>query len=97
MLLITCPWCGDREETEFSYGGQAHIAHPRDPEALDDEAWGHYLFFRANPAGTWSERWCHTAGCRRWFDAERDTRTNRFVTTDTDAVSRPQEPHVVAN
>jgi len=26
MLLITCPWCGPREEPEFSYGGQAHVA-----------------------------------------------------------------------
>ena len=24
MLLIRCPWCGPRDETEFHYGGQAH-------------------------------------------------------------------------
>ena len=29
MQLIACPWCGPREETEFHYGGQAHIAYPR--------------------------------------------------------------------
>ncbi|MGE5094790.1 MAG: sarcosine oxidase subunit delta, partial [Betaproteobacteria bacterium] len=28
MLLIPCPWCGPREEIEFSYGGQAHVAYP---------------------------------------------------------------------
>ena len=22
MLLIKCPWCGERAETEFSYGGE---------------------------------------------------------------------------
>jgi Sarcosine oxidase, delta subunit family len=30
MLLIPCPWCGEREETEFRCGGEAHpIAAPR--------------------------------------------------------------------
>jgi heterotetrameric sarcosine oxidase delta subunit len=95
MLLITCPWCGDREETEFSYGGQAHIAHPRDPEALDDEAWARFLFYRDNPAGPWWERWCHAAGCRRWFDAQRDTQTNRFVIAE--AVAEVKEIHAVAD
>ena len=33
MLLIRCPWCGARDETEFRYGGQAHLAYPTDPEA----------------------------------------------------------------
>ena len=28
MLLVRCPWCGERDETEFSYGGQAEIAYP---------------------------------------------------------------------
>jgi sarcosine oxidase, subunit delta len=79
MLLISCPWCGEREEPEFGYGGQAHIAYPSDPEALDDEQWAQYLFFRANPKGRFAERWVHSAGCRRWFNAVRDTVTNEFV------------------
>ena len=28
MLLIPCPWCGERDETEFRCGGEAHIARP---------------------------------------------------------------------
>ncbi len=28
MLLIPCPWCGPRDETEFTYGGEAHIVAP---------------------------------------------------------------------
>jgi heterotetrameric sarcosine oxidase delta subunit len=79
MLLISCPWCGEREEPEFGYGGQAHVAYPADPEALDDEQWAQYLFFRANPKGRLAERWVHSAGCRRWFNAVRDTVTNEFV------------------
>ena len=36
MLLIDCPWCGERAETEFSYGGEAGIVRPKEPDALSD-------------------------------------------------------------
>jgi sarcosine oxidase, subunit delta len=75
MLMIECPFCGPRTETEFSYGGQAHVAYPRDPSALSDEQWARFLFYRDNPKGTHHERWAHSAGCRKWFNAVRDTRT----------------------
>ncbi len=75
MLQITCPWCGLRDETEFSFGGEAHIARPADPQALSDEAWADYLFMRKNPRGRHLEQWVHTYGCRRWFNTERDTVT----------------------
>jgi heterotetrameric sarcosine oxidase delta subunit len=79
MLLIPCPWCGAREETEFHYGGQAGIAHPADPERLSDEEWADFLFMRDNPRGPFHERWMHAAGCRRWFNAVRDTATYGFL------------------
>lgn len=79
MLLIPCPWCGNRDEVEFRYGGQAQVAYPPDPSALDDAAWGDYLFVRANPRGRHTERWVHADGCRRWFDVVRDTATNEFA------------------
>ena len=78
MLLVPCPWCGPREELEFRYGGQAGIAYPSDPEALSDEAWADFLFMRDNPKGAFAERWYHVAGCRRWFNAVRDTATYAF-------------------
>jgi sarcosine oxidase, subunit delta len=81
MLLIRCPWCGERDETEFHYGGQAHVEYPPDPDALDDAAWGEYLFVRDNPKGRFAERWCHSLGCRRWFNAVRDTATHAMVGT----------------
>ena len=55
MQLIECPWCGPREEIEFHYGGQAHVAYPDDPGGLTDEQWAHYVFFRANPKGKFAE------------------------------------------
>jgi heterotetrameric sarcosine oxidase delta subunit len=72
MLLIECPWCGPRDEQDFSYGGEAHITRPKNPEKLTDEQWGDYLFMRKNPRGTHLERWV-CGGCRRWFNARRDT------------------------
>ena len=77
MLLITCPWCGEREETEFSYGGEGHIARPAD--SVSDREWTEYLFMRTNPKGQHRERWNHASGCRRWFGALRDTTTNKFL------------------
>lgn len=79
MLQITCPWCGPRAETEFSCGGQAHIVRPLDTDALDDRQWGDYLFMRTNPKGRHFEQWHHSQGCRRWFNAERDTVSYRFA------------------
>jgi len=79
VLLIPCPWCGERDETEFSYGGEAHIVRPGDPNALDDAAWADYLFMKTNTKGLHRERWVHSSGCRRWFNALRDTTTNRIV------------------
>ncbi len=69
MQLIGCPWCGAREEAEFHYGGQAHVAYPANPAESSDVDWAQYVFFRANPKGPFAERWMHTAGCRRWFNA----------------------------
>jgi heterotetrameric sarcosine oxidase delta subunit len=78
MLLITCPYCGPRDEEEFSYGGEAHIARPADPFALSDAEWGQYLFMRKNPKGVHYERWNHARGCRRWLNVARDTVTHRI-------------------
>ena len=75
MLLIDCPWCGPRAETEFTCGGEAHIARPVDPESVSDAQWADYLFHRSNPKGAHREQWVHTYGCRRWFNVERDTIT----------------------
>lgn len=76
MLHIYCPYCEEmREEEEFSYSGEAHIARPTDPESLTDEEWGDYVFFRKNIRGIHHEMWNHAAGCRRYFNATRNTQT----------------------
>jgi sarcosine oxidase subunit delta len=89
VLLIRCPWCGPRDEIEFRYGGQAHVAYPADPASLTDEQWAGYVFLRDNPKGPWSERWVHTHGCRRWFNAIRDTATHAMIATYRPDEERP--------
>ncbi len=81
MLLIECPWCGKRDESEFSYAGEAHIARPLETEKLSDIEWADYLFMRKNPKGLHREQWLHTAGCRRYFNAERDTVSYQIKST----------------
>lgn len=87
MLLIDCPWCGSRTETEFSYGGPSHLTRPGPPEAVSDAVWSSYLHGRRNLKGRNLERWRHTHGCRQWFNIERDTVTHRIS-----AVYRMGEP-----
>jgi heterotetrameric sarcosine oxidase delta subunit len=89
MLLLTCPWCGPRDETEYRYGGQAHVPYPETPADVSDQEWAEYLFFRDNPKGPFAERWAHSAGCRRWFNVVRDTATYQFLTVYTSADPRP--------
>ena len=79
MLLIRCPWCGQRDEVEFRYGGAAHVAYPDDPDALSDAEWSRFLFYRPNTYGRFEERWMHAAGCRRWFNVVRDTATHAIA------------------
>jgi heterotetrameric sarcosine oxidase delta subunit len=90
MLQLECPWCGLRDETEYHYGGQAHVPYPEDPTALTDQEWAEYLFFRDNPKGPFAERWVHSTGCRRWFNVVRDTRTYEVLAVYRNDQPRPE-------
>ena len=76
MLRIPCPWCGIRDETEFRFGGEAHVERPG--LEVSDAAWADYLFNRENPKGLHYERWCHVYGCSQWFNVVRDTVTHEI-------------------
>jgi sarcosine oxidase, subunit delta len=79
MLLIPCPWCGNRPENEFRYGGQTGLVRPADPNAVDDVVWADYLYLRDNPMGRHTERWRHLHGCGRFFTCVRDTVSDRIA------------------
>ena len=78
MMRIECPWCGVRDQTEFSCGGENHISRPENPANTSDARWADYLFYRNNIKGLHYERWVHTYGCRQWFNVARDTVTHEI-------------------
>jgi len=77
-FLLSCPLCGPRDVYEFRFGGEAQA---RPTPGADQRSWGEYLYMRTNVSGVERAWWFHRAGCRRWFQAERDTRTNTVIRT----------------
>lgn len=79
MLKIKCPWCGPRAEIEFQWGGPAHLAGPVGDVSHGE--WADYLYMRDNKKGADKERWCHSQGCRQWFNIVRNTVTHDIKKT----------------
>jgi len=78
-FLLECPHCGRRDASEFGFQGEVSRRPPSKPTLgeLTD-----YIYFRRNVAGVQRE-WCyHRLGCKLWFIAERDTRTNEVLKTE---------------
>jgi len=81
MLEIYCPYCGYRPQTEFTYGGDATIKRPALNTEVPDAQWEDFVYNRNNPRGEHIELWQHSAGCRQWFKAVRNTSTHQFIST----------------
>ena len=81
MLLIHCPNCGARDESEFDYGGRA-INYP----ALDAPItlWHEAVHLRVNPPGEIDEYWYHAAGCECWIKMRRDLVTHDISDSQTE-------------
>jgi heterotetrameric sarcosine oxidase delta subunit len=77
-FVLACPNCGAREVTDFSFGGEVTT---RPSGAVSARELNAYLYLRRNVAGVQREWWHHRSGCRAWFQAERDTRTNEVLWT----------------
>ena len=92
MLLIPCPHCGPRPELEFTYAGEAHIARPENPATLSDTQWTGFLYLRTNTRGLHAERWRHTHGCARFFNALRNTLDDTFTASYPAGQPRPDTP-----
>ena len=63
-MLITCPHCGPRAQSEFVYERTVDSVVPL--TAASDAAM-EALFTRGNPRGVDAELWRHTYGCRAWL------------------------------
>jgi sarcosine oxidase subunit delta len=76
MIRINCPFCGERDHSEFSYGGDGSIEYP--PLDAPAEDWSKSVFQRENIRGVQTESWQHVSGCRQWLLLERDTMTHEI-------------------
>lgn len=79
MLRIPCPFCGERDEVEFRYRGDASVSRPKS-ETDDIEEFSAYVYERGNPRGWHFEWWLHVGGCRRLLKVERHTLTHEIRT-----------------
>jgi sarcosine oxidase subunit delta len=77
-FVLNCPNCGTREVTDFGFGGEVSVRPAERPTLRELNS---YNYFRRNVAGRQREWWVHRSGCRAWFLAERDTRTNEVFWT----------------
>ena len=80
MLILTCPFCGQRDESEFVNAGPTK---PSRPDAnVSDAEWVDWLTVPENPIGYVEEKWWHAKGCGKWFTIKRHTVTHEIVTAD---------------
>ena len=81
-MRIRCPFCGERDLSEFAYLGDANSRRPQ-PDRPDAQArFVEAVYLRDNPAGLHEELWYHVFGCRSWLQVTRDTRTHEIFTVD---------------
>jgi sarcosine oxidase, subunit delta len=86
MLILTCPWCGERPEGEFMNLGEAIPPRSENPSAMSDDEWSASISERKNIRGLHTERWWHMRGCGTIFAVARDTVTHDLF----EAVDGPQ-------
>ncbi len=73
MMLIDCPHCGPRAQSEFAYDRTLDAIVPLAMGPSDAMT---TLYTRANPRGWSDELWHHRSGCRTWLVVRRQTVTH---------------------
>jgi heterotetrameric sarcosine oxidase delta subunit len=81
-MRIPCPFCGDRDSSEFAYLGDATLTRPDSSAPSAERAFHDYAYLRDNPAGPHREFWHHVSGCRSWLVVTRDTRDHAILTAE---------------
>ena len=90
MLLIRCPYCEEeRPELEFRNAGEAHVMRSEAMAEISPEDFEKFFFIRSNPKGVIFERWRHIHGCARFFNAVRDTVSDKFLVTYKAGEAKP--------
>lgn len=81
MQRFDCPFCGLRDEREFSFAGEAGKIRPDTTGPVSDTDWAEYLYMQSNPKGATEEIWVHLT-CQEYFAMTRDSVTGEvFATT----------------
>lgn len=81
MLEIACPYCGVRNEDEYTFLVEGGVVRPQDPACTTDNEWADYLFNRNNIKGVHYELWQHRFGCRQWLAVARNTVSHEILGT----------------
>ena len=76
MIRINCPYCGERDHSEFTYFCDGSVKYPALDASMED--WLQAVFQRENIRGVQTESWHHVNGCRMWLLVERDTMTHEI-------------------
>jgi heterotetrameric sarcosine oxidase delta subunit len=82
-MRIECPFCGERDVSEFAYLGDAGVHRPAAGSSSDTEdlasRFYEAVYLRDNPAGLHRELWYHAGGCLSWLRVTRNTRTHEIL------------------
>ena len=73
MMLVDCPHCGPRAQTEFTY--ERTLDSIVTIDMAPDEAMRR-LYERTNARGPDDELWRHSFGCRQWLVLRRHRTTH---------------------
>jgi methylglutamate dehydrogenase subunit B len=96
-MQIHCPYCGERDRSEFTYLGDASKSRPGGDTASAEDIFD-YVYLRPNVAGPMDEFWYHGGGCHAWLIVTRHTVTHAIssVRIARDAVldHKRLSPHV---
>jgi len=76
MQLFSCPFCGPRDQSEFTYLREAATIPALD---ADIAAWQSFVYERDNPSGAHTEWWHHNHGCRQVLEMVRNTQTHEVL------------------
>ncbi len=79
-MRIHCPFCGERDSSEFTYLGDASRSRPQGEAGA--RAFFEAVYIRDNPSGRHQDLWYHGLGCRSWLRVTRDTRTHEIFAVE---------------
>ena len=68
-------------EIALVLGGDGTVLRPKLNQEISDEKWDEFVYLRKSPRGKHIELWHHIAGCRQWFQVQRDTVTHEIFQT----------------